>query len=467
MTDRNAIGIVRVSATDGRDGDSFASPQIQAERIRNMDGLNIIAIHDELDVSGGKPLAKRDGLRQAVESIEHGEAEVLVAAYFDRLFRSLKVQAEVVERVEKAGGRVIALDVGQVSSDSAAQWLSGTMIGAVSEYYRRSIGERIWESDARAIANGKPPFPRIPLGYTRGTNGVLDPDSNRHHAQHAFQMRASGKSWQAIQTYLADHGHTYTVAGIRAMLANRIYLGELKFGKLHNPNAHPGIIDAALFEQVQATVSHRGPAPKSDLLLSRLRILECGHCHGPMGPAQWKDHRGLLHKRYRCIAPGAGHASIDSSVVDPMVYNAAKLTAANRDAWAASNETLAELQADLERERVAYDGLLRKVLATDSENEPAAIEALAEQKAKRANAAALLAAHGPTDGIPFPAGFTFETATRDELRALIRDTILSVRITVGRRGDRWSDTTQRVAVIPRWGEPFIPQALCDPVERSL
>lgn len=29
--------------------------------------------------------------------------------YFDRLYRSIKVQAEVMERVERAGGKVIAL----------------------------------------------------------------------------------------------------------------------------------------------------------------------------------------------------------------------------------------------------------------------------------------------------------------------------------------------------------------------
>jgi DNA invertase Pin-like site-specific DNA recombinase len=82
---------VRVSQTNGRDGDSFASPGEQRDRIRaacERDGLVLLDVIDELDVSGGTPLASRDGLRRAVESVEASEADVIVAAYFDRLVRS-------------------------------------------------------------------------------------------------------------------------------------------------------------------------------------------------------------------------------------------------------------------------------------------------------------------------------------------------------------------------------------------
>ena len=39
---------------------------------------------------------------------------MIVAAYLDRIVRSLSVQAEVVTRVEAAGGRVLAVDVGEM-----------------------------------------------------------------------------------------------------------------------------------------------------------------------------------------------------------------------------------------------------------------------------------------------------------------------------------------------------------------
>jgi hypothetical protein len=49
-------------------------------------------------VSGGRPL---ENLRPVVEEIEHGRVDVLVGAYFDRLFRNLREQGEVVDRIER------------------------------------------------------------------------------------------------------------------------------------------------------------------------------------------------------------------------------------------------------------------------------------------------------------------------------------------------------------------------------
>src|SRR3954454_18970423 len=193
---RRAIGLVRVSQVKGREGESFASPGEQRDRIVTAcvrDGLELIETIDELDVSGGKPLHERAGLRGAVEAIEADRADVIVAAYFDRLVRSLRVQDELVSRVEKAGGQVLELDVGRVTNGSAGQWLSGTMLGAVAEYARRTAAERSAEAQARAVARGVLPWPNVPPGYVRGDDGVLvaDPATTKV-VRKAFRMRAGG-----------------------------------------------------------------------------------------------------------------------------------------------------------------------------------------------------------------------------------------------------------------------------------
>jgi DNA invertase Pin-like site-specific DNA recombinase len=134
---RRAIGIVRVSQTGGRAGESFVSPAEQRDRVAaacERDGLVLVETINELDVLRRNCARRRPGLRRAVEAIEAREADVIVAAYFDRLVRSLRVQDELVSRVERAGGQVLAVDVGRVTNDSAGQWLSSTMLGAVSEY---------------------------------------------------------------------------------------------------------------------------------------------------------------------------------------------------------------------------------------------------------------------------------------------------------------------------------------------
>jgi len=95
----------------GRANDS--PPQRSNARIRaacEPDGLELLDINDELDVSGGKPLISGPVSQAAVQAIDSGQAEVVAAAYFDRLFRSRSTQAEVIERVQDAGGQVLAVD---------------------------------------------------------------------------------------------------------------------------------------------------------------------------------------------------------------------------------------------------------------------------------------------------------------------------------------------------------------------
>ena len=71
---------------------------------------------NEPDVSGGAPLDKRPGLSRAVALIEQGKADVIVVAYFDRLFRSVSVQHEVAERVESCRRAVCSLPTSELSA---------------------------------------------------------------------------------------------------------------------------------------------------------------------------------------------------------------------------------------------------------------------------------------------------------------------------------------------------------------
>jgi DNA invertase Pin-like site-specific DNA recombinase len=86
------------------------SPSEQRQRIEaacEREGFNLLESLPEMDVSGGAALAERPGLSRAVAMVEAKDADVIVVAYFDRLVRSLSVQAEVVERVERAGGAIL------------------------------------------------------------------------------------------------------------------------------------------------------------------------------------------------------------------------------------------------------------------------------------------------------------------------------------------------------------------------
>lgn len=383
---RRAIGIVRVSAVRQRDrkreGDGFVSPGQQRKRIEEAcerDNLRLLRAVDELDVSGGTALEDRTALREAVEAIEAGEADVIVAAYFDRLVRSLKVQGEVVERVERAGGQVLAVDVGRVSEGSAGQWLSGIMLGAVSEYHRRTAKERSGDAQARAIARGVLPWPNVTPGYLRGKDGVLVPDPVLAPVvAEAFRMRADGAAIKEVRAYLRSHGITRSFHGVTSLLSSRVVLGEIIFGELKNTKAHEPIVDEATWLKVQRMIVPRGRKPKSDRLLARLGVLRCGSCGARMIIGTSKG----TYPSYRCPPTGdcQNRLAISADIAEQVVTEQVRAALANVSGHASAARNIRDAEQALEQAQDALDAALRLFEGFD---EPAARERLLELRETR------------------------------------------------------------------------------------
>lgn len=438
-TAKRAIGIVRVSQTKGREGERFVSPEEQRERLEAAcarDGLTLLEVHQELDVSGGKSLADRPGLSAAVAAVEAGEADVVAAAYFDRLFRSLSTQAEVVDRIERAGGQVLAVDTGQVTNGSAGQWLSGTMMGAVSEYFRRSAKERSAEGQARAVARGATPWARVQLGYTRRDDGTLEPNPQEVPiVQRAFEMRAEGASMTQIRKMLKAHGIVRSHRGVQVMLASRVYLGEIHFGKLVNPHAHKAIVDRDLWARVQRMVIPRGPRPDSNRLLARLGVLRCGSCGARL--SSMKLPRQNDYPVYRCPSTNdcPRHVTISAVKVEQLVVDAVKARLADAEGRASVEQNAHEAEIALERAQANLSAAIRAFAGL--EGEQAAVERLAELREVRDRAQERVEhLGGQRSVVTVNAARDWDRLSLDARRALIRATVARAVVAPGRGADR-------------------------------
>lgn len=428
-----AVGIVRQS----RGRDDSISPAEQRARIGAIcerEGMQLLAVHEEIDVSGGTPLVDREGLRAAVEAVEAGSAEVVVVAYFDRLFRSLRVQGEVVARIEAAGGQILAADVGVVSEASPAQWISGTMLGVVSEYYRRSVRERSGAAQARAVDEGRIVYEKGPPGY-EVQDGRLVPSSDAPLIAEAFERRAAGETVLAIRAMLAEHGIRRSFSSVQRLLANRSYLGELRFGGLVNLDAHEAIVDRATFDRVQRVRETRGTRPVSARLLARLGVLRCGSCGARMVVGV-QTQNGRRYPFYRCPPVGdcPKRQTISAEIaeretvakvrelIDGMEGRASAGEAARR-----ADETAERAQADLDA-AVKVIGDWRDASAVERLDELRAVRDAAVER--RHELSGLRAALTVT-------GSDWEALTLDEQREVIRG---AVRVTVspGRGAERLS-----------------------------
>jgi DNA invertase Pin-like site-specific DNA recombinase len=317
---------VRVSEHGDREDENFHSPKAQLAKAKlwsEDQGNRVVDVFEEIDVSGKLPLARRPGLLKAIEMVVAGEADHIVVAYFDRLVRSLKVQLEVIERVEHAGGEIYAIDHGRLTNGTAATRMSNNMMGAAFQYYAEVTGEKVQAAQERVVARGVLPNSRISPGYVRGQDG--------------------------------------SISGVASMLRSRMYLGEIHFGQWHNARAHEPIIkDRALFERVQRRTVPRGRQAKSERLLARLGVLRCGTCGSRMVINSYSGN-------YRCgdtsANPCQRRAAAKADRVEEMVLDAVRAYSTTADAHgrASRKQQIREADEAIDRANANLDDTIRQL----------------------------------------------------------------------------------------------------------
>ena len=433
-----AINIVRVSQAKGEDIISPAEQRDGGEKLCDRQGWKLVRHTDEMDVSGGTPLAERHGLREAIEAVEQGQADIIVAPYFDRLCRSLSVQAELLARVEAAGGKVWSGDFGQLSEDTAAQWVSATTIGMLSEYQRRSAKERAGNAQAKLVEEGKVPFGSFPPGLRKGPDKRCEPIPDELPAvREAFRMRAEERATlKEIRDYLRSQGIDRTINNVASMIRSRLYVGEVRFGELVNPAAHEAVIDPEIWRRAQ-TVEHRGPRSKSTRLLACQGILRCGTCGSRM-TAAYNTANGRRYPYYHCCNPAgdcpkrmALSATIAEEVVTEHVRNALagiEGHASAEENIRAAEQTLEAAQGALEAAVRAFDGLGDEMVAR---------ERLAELRQARDQAQAHVEqVGGGRSAITIDADADWDELKLEGRRALIRAIIATATVGPGRGAER-------------------------------
>jgi DNA invertase Pin-like site-specific DNA recombinase len=374
------VVVVRVSEQGDREDENFHSPRAQLARAKlwsEDQGNRVVDAFEEIDVSGKLPLAKRPGLLRAIEMVEAGEADHIVVAYFDRLVRSLKVQLEVVERVERAGGEIYAIDHGRLTNGTAATRMSNNMMGAAFQYYAEVTGEKVKAAHERVVARGVLPNSRISPGYVRGEDGVLVVERpTARIVVEAFKRRDRGASLVQIQALLAANGIERLISGVASMLRSRMYLGEIHFGGLHNTRAHEPIIkDRALFERVQRRTVSRGRQAKSERLLARLGVLRCGTCGSRMVINSYSGN-------YRCGDTSARRcqrrAAVKADRVEQIVLDAIRSYSTTADAHgrASRKQQIREADEAIERANAELDDTIRQLGELGLLGRPASQETL-------------------------------------------------------------------------------------------
>ena len=361
---------VRVSDVKGRSGESFISPEEQEDRCRAAiaaKGARIGQVFTDLDKSG--KTMERPELDKARERIKAGVSGGIVVAKIDRFGRTVARALDAIAEIDEAGGVVITAE-GDFDTSTAVGELVLSMMLTLAQFELRRIRENWTAAQTRAVARGVHVSANVPAGYERGGDGRLKPNTKDGPTLgEAYRMAAVGRPPAEIARFLNERkfakGTFWKSSRIKRLLANRVYLGEARYGEITNPDAHEPLTDSTTWLLAQRDSKAAPISEDSPYVLAGL--VRCASCRHAMRP---QKARGKTIATYRCATETASGrcphpTSISMSRLDEFVLTQFTLRAFYEPAEprtdhddSAARATLAEAQRELDEVKT-LEGELR------------------------------------------------------------------------------------------------------------
>ena len=137
-----AIGYRRVSTDEqAQSGAGLDAQSAKIHQLCQARGWELLDIHTDAGVSGGRAVADRPSLQVALAVLAAGDADVLVVPKLDRLARSVTMLAGLMDLAEAQGWQLVVSDA-DVDTTTAGGRLVANVLGSVAEWERGIIRER-------------------------------------------------------------------------------------------------------------------------------------------------------------------------------------------------------------------------------------------------------------------------------------------------------------------------------------
>jgi site-specific DNA recombinase len=222
---RKTIGYVRVSTQEQADeGVSLAA---QSSRIgaycaaRSWDAAEVV--HDP--AVSAKSL-KRPGMAKVLAGIRDGSIERVIVVKLDRLTRTAKDQAELIDLCVKHGVALVSITEVLDTSTATGRMFLGFR-GLISQWEREIIGERTAEmlGYKRQQRNA---YGRTPFGWRREDDCLVEVPAEQAALADAHRMDRAGASYREIGAMLTERGvmphrgKAWYASSVSAVLRSRI-----------------------------------------------------------------------------------------------------------------------------------------------------------------------------------------------------------------------------------------------------
>ncbi|MGA7870678.1 MAG: recombinase family protein [Candidatus Binatus sp.] len=215
-------------------------------------------------LSGGT--MERPGLQRLLSDIRDKLIDVVVVYKVDRLTRSLADFAKMVEVFDGHGVSFVAVTQ-QFNTTTSMGRLTLNVLLSFAQFEREVTGERIRDKIAASKKKGIWMGGRVPLGYDWCERRLVVNQAEAATVRHIFERYLELRSVRLLQEELSrdgilsknrlsrkgikSGGQPFSRGALYELLANPIYLGEIRHRKVRHPGQHRAIVDRELWERVQ------------------------------------------------------------------------------------------------------------------------------------------------------------------------------------------------------------------------
>jgi site-specific DNA recombinase len=300
-------GYVRVSRVGDRSGESYISPDVQQralERWAAERDVQLVLQEPEENVSGGT--MDRPVFNRIMRRVRAGESGGIVVYKLDRFARTLVGGLTTLNELTDLRALFASATepLFDFTTSDGRMYLQMNLM--MAEYFRERAKES-WETSLiHAVGRGIHIAPDVPYGYEKDERKRLIPDQLRAPAVvGAFERRVDGWAFQRIADWLNEHaprrgdGRTWIATTVERMIRRRVYLGVAHWGEHQNRNAHPALVEEAVWHAAQRRVQRYSKRRQSDEIALLHGIVRCAGCRFLMSRALNKSG-GYRRHYYRC-----------------------------------------------------------------------------------------------------------------------------------------------------------------------
>ena len=232
--------------------------------------------YDDGGISGGT--MDRPAMQRLLTDVREGKVDVIVVYKVDRLTRRLVDFARIVEVLDEAGASFVSVTQAFNTTNSMGR-LTLNVLLSFAQFEREVTSERIRDKIAASKRKGMWMGGPVPIGYDVVDRKLAINLDEAEMVRLIFTRYLAAQSLESLAEDLADRrvrskqrvtrdgrrfgGTPFRPGGLRHILGNRIYLGEVNHkGQVH-PGEHDAIIDPALWARVQERLSAASKRPRA------------------------------------------------------------------------------------------------------------------------------------------------------------------------------------------------------------